>query len=349
MKLNKKIRKQAMHENEAHQKDQSQFTQLIEKWLSGKRSPLTQKAYRQDAQLFTNWLGLEGVRLEKLGKTEVEQYRTWLSNRYKPNAAARKFVVARQLLELAYEHGFCASNLARKVAGLRLNEETPHNALSVAQARLLLGITKYGGGQGSEGVEFTSELNQPKPKSRREWRDYAIVMLLLRTGIRRSECSGLLLGDLQMEQGHHIAVLEQTKGGGRRKIKIPVDVWRVLEAYLAALGYRVEELASQVLADETLARRPLFVAFRKGDRPQATGISGQVVPQVVESACQKAGLELKLTPHGLRATFVTLALESGANLEQVQYAVGHRDPRTTERYQTRKLNLDQNAVDFIRL
>src|SRR5258708_21272556 len=60
-------------------------------------------------------------------------------------------------------------------------------------------------------------------------------------------------------------------------------------------------------------------------------------------------LSLPLTPHGLRATFITLALEHHAKLEQVQYAAGHRDPRTTERYQGRKLNLDDNAVDYVKV
>jgi integrase len=55
----------------------------------------------------------------------------------------------------------------------------------------------------------------------------------------------------------------------------------------------------------------------------------------------------ELTPHGLRATFATLALEAEASLHQVQYALGHADPRTTERYQRRKLNLDNHAVDVL--
>lgn len=37
----------------------------------------------------------------------------------------------------------------------------------------------------------------------------------------------------------------------------------------------------------------------------------------------------------------------GAKLQQVQYAAGHADPRTTERYQKRKINLDNNAVDYL--
>jgi integrase len=70
------------------------------------------------------------------------------------------------------------------------------------------------------------------------------------------------------------------------------------------------------------------------------------VQQIVEDRGKAIGL--KLTPHGLRASFITLALEGGAKLQQAQYAAGHADPRTTERYQKRKFNLDDNAVDYIR-
>ncbi len=73
---------------------------------------------------------------------------------------------------------------------------------------------------------------------------------------------------------------------------------------------------------------------------------------MIERAVVKYGKKIgvpDLTPHGLRATFITLALEGGASLTQVQYAVGHSDPRVTERYHKRKLNLDDNAVDYIRI
>jgi len=58
-------------------------------------------------------------------------------------------------------------------------------------------------------------------------------------------------------------------------------------------------------------------------------------------------LEKVLTPHDLRATFITLALEGKAPLQTVQYAALHKDPRMTEHYQRRKVNLDDNAVDYI--
>ena len=51
------------------------------------------------------------------------------------------------------------------------------------------------------------------------------------------------------------------------------------------------------------------------------------------------------TAISLRASFITLAMEHQGTLTQVQYAAMHKDPRQTEGYQCRKLNLDDNAVD----
>lgn len=294
----------------------------LEGLVAGKLSPLTRKAYRYDARLFVQWLADQDLALSRLTRSDIERYQVWLIEHYAKNAAARKFVVARKFLEEAVERGLLSHNPARKVKGFSSDQETPHNALEVEEAKALLAAIDRSSRQGK--------------------RDYAIVSLLLRTGLRRSECAALRLGDLQQEQGHRIAILRHAKGDKRRKIKIPVDVWRVIEEYLLSIGLNPAELRGEQ------AEQSVFVQFRRGDHPQSQGISDQIIQRVVETACEKAGLNLKITPHALRATFVTLALSGGAKLEQVQYAVGHADPRTTERYQKRKINLDNNAVDFVR-
>ena len=63
----------------------------------------------------------------------------------------------------------------------------------------------------------------------------------------------------------------------------------------------------------------------------------------------EAGITANVTPHSLRHTFITLALAGGAPLHKVQYAAGHADPRTTERYDRQRDNLDDNAVDYVKL
>jgi site-specific recombinase XerD len=55
----------------------------------------------------------------------------------------------------------------------------------------------------------------------------------------------------------------------------------------------------------------------------------------------KAG---SLHPHDLRHAFVTLALDTGASLRDVQDAAGHADPRTTRRYDRARHNLDRHPT-----
>jgi integrase len=52
----------------------------------------------------------------------------------------------------------------------------------------------------------------------------------------------------------------------------------------------------------------------------------------------------KLTPHSLRHTAITLALDAGAALRDVQDFAGHRDPRTTRRYDHARHTLDRTAA-----
>ncbi|MGA2804542.1 MAG: tyrosine-type recombinase/integrase [Acidimicrobiales bacterium] len=49
-------------------------------------------------------------------------------------------------------------------------------------------------------------------------------------------------------------------------------------------------------------------------------------------------------PHDLRHAFVTLALDAGVNLRDVQDAAGHADPRTTRRYDRSRHNLDRHPT-----
>jgi integrase/recombinase XerD len=94
---------------------------------------------------------------------------------------------------------------------------------------------------------------------------------------------------------------------------------------------------------------PLFIEVRKGGHfVSRRPLSDRAVHSIVTRRLRAAGLQV-LGPHALRASFVTLALEGGAPLHIVQRAAGHADPRTTERYWRRKDNLDDNAVDYVKL
>lgn len=72
---------------------------------------------------------------------------------------------------------------------------------------------------------------------------------------------------------------------------------------------------------------PQFVGI---GRWQGQRITDKLIERTVIKYGTKIGIE-GLTPHVLRTTFITLAIEGGATLLQAQYAAGHSDPRTTER------------------
>lgn len=310
--------------------------------------PTSRRAYRTDALQFARWLVERDLMPTELTRSDMLAYRHHLQERGIANATAnRKLTVARRLLEQLTQNDQLAANPASKIPGFQTDDETTHLVLTDWQAQGLLDAT-----------DISTLMGQ---------RDYVLLLFLLRTGVRRAEAAALRIADLSEAQGHHVATIRHGKGNRRRTVKVPVDVWRDLDGHIQALRQahadRLEQLTVQAnerewesaeLKADWLAERtrehtmsiddPLFVSFRRGDHPTRRPMGEKAIENIVIHYASLIGLD-QLRPHGLRASFITLTLENGATLEQTQYAAGHRDPRTTQRYRARKLNLDNNAVD----
>lgn len=287
--------------------------------LAGQLAPRSKITYSKDAKVFDRWLSQNELTLETLRRSDVIKYRTFLAENYKETTAGRMLTVTRRLLNEAVKRGVIEKNPALDIRGFKgsMENETPHIALNKMEAKALF-----------EQIDTSTALGK---------RDYTLILFLLRTGVRREEAAQLDLGDLSTEQGYHVATIRHGKGNKRRKVKVPTDVMRYINNYLEATGRKDGALDA-----------PLFISFRKGDTPTERRLNPTAIYKIVR-AYSLAATGQNVTPHGLRASFVTLTLESGARLQQVQYAVGHADPRTTERYQKRKLNLDDNAVDYLKI
>jgi site-specific recombinase XerD len=286
------------------------FDQSV-KDASGQLGKRSGRIYANDATRFAEWMQEQGLTVEALTRSHLITYRAYLSEHYAKATAARMLSIARRILGEQVLAGHISVNPAKEVKGFTLDNESSHISLSKQQAKDLLAS-----------IATTTDAGK---------RDYALISLLLRTGIRRSECVALNIGDFTQEQGHCIATVRHGKGDKRRKVKVPVDVLRSIETYLAT--------RTMTALDD-----PLFTGT---GRWQGRRITDKLIERTVQHSGQCVGITL--TPHDLRATFITLAIEGGATLLQTQYAAGHSDPRTTERYHIRKLNLDDNAVDYIKL
>jgi integrase/recombinase XerD len=303
--------------------------------LCGNIALSTRRIYRIDALHFNTWLVQHNLTITTIDYEVLSRYRQFLADNYAKPTASRMLVVARRLLDIAVILKLRPDNPATQLKGFKGagTNETTHRALTKAEAHQLL-----------------SSVDRTTNKGKR---DYALLLLLLRTGLRRAEAADLTLGDIASEQGHNVLVIQHGKGDKRRRIKLPVDVHRVLQDYLASVGSSGNGPTSDAgiysgVGDGKSA--PVFVSFIKGDKPRLPiiGLGGKDIERIVEGYAKKCGL-VGLSPHGLRASFVTLTLEGGAKLQQVQYAAGHSDPATTERYQKRKFNLDDNATDYLKV
>jgi len=153
-------------------------------------------------------------------------------------------------------------------------------------------------------------------------RDYAILMMLSRMGLRGCEIARLLLEDLDWRAGE---VIVRGKRQYYERLPLPVDVGEALVDYLR--HGRPESTDRHVFLT---AVRP-FVALKQ----EEYGIVGRIVAR----ASERAGLG-QVGVHRLRHTVATEALQAGAPLEEIASLLRHRDWVTTMGYA---------KVDWVRL
>ena len=122
---------------------------------------------------------------------------------------------------------------------------------------------------------------------------------------------------------------------GHRVLKITRKGGKVATVPLAP---RTAEAVDIYVGDRTTG--PLFIT-RTGIRWHRTEAWRALRRLAKKAMPEKAG---SLHPHDLRHAFVTLSLDAGASLRDVQDAAGHADPRTTRRYDRARHNLDRHPT-----
>ena len=142
-------------------------------------------------------------------------------------------------------------------------------------------------------------------------RDYAILMVFLNCGIRRSELVGLNMTDIYEDRLRVVG-----KGNKERFVYFGAACRKALDAYLPIRQ-------NQVLTDN----RALF-GSRNGNR-----ISTDAVHALVKKAFLKAGLDAtQFSAHKLRHTAATMMLSGGVDVKTVQEVLGHENLNTTQIY-----------------
>jgi len=123
-------------------------------------SKQSQDAYLSKTKIFIKWMENEGIELEALDYEEMLRYHAHLLSTYTKATAARRFVVARRLLNVTVKKGVINSNPASEVVSkIRKDDASPHTALSKSEAKRLL-----------ESVDVSFTIGK---------RDHALLLLLI--------------------------------------------------------------------------------------------------------------------------------------------------------------------------
>ncbi len=141
-------------------------------------------------------------------------------------------------------------------------------------------------------------------------RDFAILILLARLGLRTVEVSRLQLDDLHWRAGE---IEVDGKGHERDRLPLPGDVGQALVDYLQLRGHS--------------AHRRVFLTVRAPTRP----IEASGVRSVVRDACRRAGTE-HVAAHRLRHALASALLREGASLIDIGQVLRHKHLESTAIY-----------------
>jgi site-specific recombinase XerD len=141
-------------------------------------------------------------------------------------------------------------------------------------------------------------------------RDFAILLLLSRLGLRAGEVAGLQLDDVDWRRG---LLLIRGKGGRYDELPLPDDVGRAMVSYL-----------------RRRPRCPSRAVFVRVTAPRRE-LNRSTIGWVVRAACDRAGLP-RVGAHRLRHTAATEMLRRGASLAEIGEVLRHREQKTTAIY-----------------
>ena len=178
-------------------------------------------------------------------------------------------------------------------------------------------------------AEVKDILRQPDRTTARGKRDYAILLLMLSTGIRRDELCRLKRSDLKREKAK-VWLYVWGKGGKQRRIPISSrELVTAIWHYWATTPW------------EPSGGLPLFarVASHPSQPPQP--ITWETVRWVVAKYARLAKISKPIHPHSLRHTFITRTLQRSGDLVAVKALAGHSSIRSTEVY----LHTDEERME----
>ncbi|MEL6611482.1 MAG: tyrosine-type recombinase/integrase [Bacteroidota bacterium] len=279
--------------------------------------PNTRRSYTNDLQSF---FGSEFITLHQAsGVTFVDV------NAYVERLQSAGYAPSTQRRQLASIRGFFSWLVS--LGALDSNPADPHLVRRIARTggsdRAITVLTK------EQARALVDAVDMDKSSGAR---DRALILTLLHCVLRRSEAAAMDFEHIRQVGAHTVLDIPSAKGGSNQYVKMPQYIKRLILDMSTVYGLNSGAVWRSLSPNS------------KGKR-----LSGTSIYRIVHDASKRAGIQGMVGAHTLRHTGCTLAIESGATVQQVQAHARHKNLETTMIYVHQRDRLADSAADYIDL
>jgi len=283
--------------NTAISESGNDFGELLNRWIAYlDTTPKTVDTYKKAMKQFVLWLESKGIN-EPI-RADIIAYRDELKAKHKPSTV-QLYVAAVKLFFRWTEQESLYPNIADHIKGAKIDKEHKKDPLTSSQAGKVLC-----------GIDRTSTKGK---------RDYAILALMITTGLRTVSVINADIGDIRTVADDTV-LWYKGKGHDEKNVyvKLTEPVETAIREYLQARGEHSQE-------------QPLFAS--ESNRNSNGRMTTRSVSRLVKNHLADVGLVSdRLTAHSLRHTAATLNLLQGGSIIETQQLLNHSNINTTMIY-----------------
>jgi len=251
--------------------------------------------YRRTLKQYFNWVDRKGYSLSQIARPQLIEYKEELLSSGMSSLTVGSYITSVRRFYTWTEANKFYPNIAKDIKSPKRKQQFKKQPLTTDQATKLLGYYQN-----------------------RDSRDYAIVNLLLRTGLRTVEAVRADIGDITYKGSQRVLLIQGKGRDEKDNFVILTDKsYQPLERYLSTRRATGSE--------------PLFISDSNNNRGER--LSTRTISYIAKEGLKAIGLnEKQFTAHSLRHTTAVNILRAGGSLETAQYTLRHSNPATTQIY-----------------
>lgn len=255
----------------------------------------SRELYRRTLKQYFNWVEKKGYSLSQIARPQLLEYKEELLSSGMSSLTVGSYITSVRRFYTWTEANKFYPNIAKDIKSPKRKQQFRKQPLTTDQATKLLGYYQE-----------------------RAVRDYAIVNLLLRTGLRTIETIRANVEDI-IFKGSSRVLLIQGKGRDEKDnfVILTDKAYQPIERYLSTRRATGSE--------------PLFISDSNNNKGER--LTTRTISYIVKEGLKAIGLnEKQFTAHSLRHTTAVNILRAGGSLETAQYTLRHTNPATTQIY-----------------